>query len=79
MRAKAQKYDFNVKLMQILDIIEKKMNKETNLSRSRSHGSHDEKMREERSVGKYSFRKEHNISNTSPIRKHKIQTVVDEL
>jgi protein required for attachment to host cells len=57
MRAKAQQDDFNVKLMQSLDIIENKMDKETESSRSRSRRSHDEKRREERSVGKHSFRK----------------------
>jgi hypothetical protein len=48
MKAKEQQDDFNVKLMQSLDIIEKKMDKETESSRSRSHRSHDEKRREAR-------------------------------
>jgi hypothetical protein len=39
--------------MQSLDIIENKMDKETKSSRSRSHRSHDEKRREERSVGRH--------------------------
>jgi hypothetical protein len=41
MRAKEQQGDFNVKLMQSLDKIEKKMDKEIETSRSRSHMSHD--------------------------------------
>jgi hypothetical protein len=49
MRANEQQYDFNVKLMQSLDKIENKMDKETKSSRSRSRKSHDEKIREARS------------------------------
>jgi hypothetical protein len=70
MRAKEQKDDFNVKLMQSLEKIEKKMNKETETSRSRSCQSHDEKRREARSVGRnhphsprHSFRKARNNSS----------------
>jgi hypothetical protein len=86
MKAKEQQDDFNVKLMQSLDIIEKKMDKETETSRSRSHRSHDEKRREARSVDrhhphspKHSFRKAHSSSSPSPVRKHKRRTGVDEL
>jgi hypothetical protein len=43
--------------MQVLDKIENKVDKETETSRSRSRRSHDEKIREEGSVGKHSFRK----------------------
>jgi hypothetical protein len=49
MKAKEQQDDFNIKLMQSLDIIEKKMDKEIESSRSRSHRSHDER-RKTRSV-----------------------------
>jgi hypothetical protein len=79
MRAKEQQDDFNVKLMQSLDIIENKMDKGRESSRSRSHISHDEKIREERSVGKHSFRKVHSSSSPSPIRNHKRRIGMDEL
>jgi hypothetical protein len=36
MKSKEQQEDFNIKLMQSLDIIEKKMDKETESSKSRS-------------------------------------------
>jgi hypothetical protein len=62
-----------------LDIIEKKMDKETKLSRSRSCRSHDEKIREEISVGKHSFRKACSSSSPSPVRKHTRRIGVDEL
>ena len=65
--------------MQSLDIIEKKMNKDTETSRSRSRRSHDEKRREERSAGKHSFRKARSSSSPSSVRKHKRRTGVDEL
>jgi hypothetical protein len=79
MRTKAQQDDFNVKLMQSLDKIEKKMDKETKMSRSRRRKSRDEKLTEERSVGKHSFRKTHNSSSPSPVKKNKRRTKVDEL
>jgi hypothetical protein len=40
MKAKEQQGDFNIKLMQSLEIIENKMDKETNSSNSRSGKSH---------------------------------------
>jgi predicted RNase H-like nuclease (RuvC/YqgF family) len=43
MKANEQQYDFNIKLMQSLDIIEKKMDKEIETNRSRSCRSHDER------------------------------------
>jgi hypothetical protein len=49
MKAKEQQYDFNNNLMKILEIIENKMDKKTESSRSRHHKSHDEG-RETRSV-----------------------------
>jgi hypothetical protein len=79
MRAKVQQDDFNIKLMQSLYGIENKMDKETETSKSRSPRSHDEKIGEERSVGKHSFRKARSSSNPSPIRNHKRRTGVDEL
>jgi hypothetical protein len=86
MRSKEQKDDFNVKLMQRLDIIENKMDKEIESSRSRNCRSHDEKRREAISVDSHhhhspnnSFRKVHNISIPSHVRNHKRRTTVDEL
>jgi hypothetical protein len=85
MKAKEQQEDFNIKLMQILDIIEKKMDKETNSSRSRGHKSHD-KRRRTRSVGKHhhhsprhSTKRTHKSSSPSPVRKHKKRSGVDEI
>jgi hypothetical protein len=85
MKAKEQQEDFNIKLMQSLDIIEKKMDKETESSRSGSHKSHD-KRRRTRSVGRHhhhsprhSTRRAHNSSSPSPVRKHKKKSGVDEL
>jgi hypothetical protein len=86
MKAKEQQDDFNVKLMQSLDKIEKKMDMETESSWSRSSRSYDEKRREARSVDrhyhhlpKYSFRKAHSSSSPSPVKKHKRRIGVDEL
>jgi hypothetical protein len=49
------------------------------LIRSRSRTSHGDKIREEKSIGKHSFRKVHSISSPYPIRKHKRRSRVDEL
>jgi hypothetical protein len=71
--------------MQILDIIEKKMDKATESNRSRSQGSHDERRRTT-SVSRYhhhsssnSSRREHSSSIPSLVRKHKKRYGVDEL
>jgi hypothetical protein len=68
-----------------LDIIEKNMDKENDSSKSRSHGSHDERRRTQ-SVGRHhhhsprhSTRREHSSSSPSPVRKHKRRSGVDEL
>ena len=53
MKAKEQQDDFNMKLMQSLERIEKKMDKDIESSRSRSRRSHDEKRREIRSVDRH--------------------------
>jgi hypothetical protein len=45
MRAKENQEDFNMKLMQILNRIENKMDKESGSSKSGSHTSPDEKIR----------------------------------
>jgi hypothetical protein len=62
------------------------MDTDIETSRSTSHFSHDEKRREERSVGrhqphspKHSFKKACNISSPSLVRKNKKRTGVDEI
>jgi hypothetical protein len=71
--------------MQSLDIIENKMDKEIESSKSRIHRSHDER-RKTRSVDrnhhhspKHSFRKVHSKSIPFPVKKHKRRTRVDKL
>jgi hypothetical protein len=49
------------------------------MSRSRSCRSHEEKRREDKSVGKHSLRKTRSSSSPSPIRNHKRRTWVDEI
>jgi hypothetical protein len=68
-----------------LDKIEKKMDKETESSKSRSHRSHD-KIRETKSVDRHhhhspsnSVRREHGSSSPSSVRKHKKRYGVDEI
>jgi hypothetical protein len=84
MRAKEKQDDFNMKLLQRLNKIEKKLDKESGLSKSGSHKSHDEK-RKARSVSrhhhhslKHSNKRAHNNSSPSSVRKHK-RSGVDEL
>jgi hypothetical protein len=86
MKSKEQQDDFNIKLMQSLDIIKKKMDKETNTSRSRSHRYHDEKRigkisvdRHHHHLLKHSFNKVHSSSSPSLVRNHKRRTGVDDL
>jgi predicted RNase H-like nuclease (RuvC/YqgF family) len=76
--------DFNMNLMQSLNIIEKKLDKESGSRKSVSHRSPNEKRRT-RSVRRhhhhsprYSNKREHNKSSPSPVRKHK-RSRVDEL
>jgi hypothetical protein len=45
MKAKEQQEGFNIKLMQSLDRIENKMDKETESSKSMRNGAHDERRR----------------------------------
>jgi hypothetical protein len=45
MKAKEEKYGFNIKLLQSLDKIDKKMDKETDSSKSRRHKSHHERIK----------------------------------
>jgi hypothetical protein len=68
-----------------LEIIEKKMDKENDSSKSGSDRSHDERRRT-RSVGRHhhhsprnSTKRAHGSSSPSPIRKHKRRSRVDEL
>jgi hypothetical protein len=84
MRAKEQQIDFNMKLLQSLNIIEKKLDKENGSSKSGSHMPPDEKRRT-RSVSRHhhhslrhSNKRAHSSSIPSPVRKHK-RSGVDEL
>jgi hypothetical protein len=85
MKSKEQQKGFNIKLMQDLDKIEKKMDKENDLRKSESHSSHHERRRT-RSVGRnnhhsprHSTRGEHSSSISYPVMKHKRSSRVDEL
>jgi hypothetical protein len=85
MKAKEQQEDYNIKLMQSLDGIEKNMDKENGSSKSRSHRSLDERRRI-RSVDRHqdhsprhSTRRSHSSSSPSPVRNHKRRSGVDEL
>jgi hypothetical protein len=84
MRAKEQQDDFNMKLLQILNIIENKLDKESGSRKLGSHKSHDEK-RKSRSVRRHhhhsprhSNKREHSSSSPSLVRNHKSYGV-DEL
>jgi hypothetical protein len=83
MKSKEQQDSFNIKLMQILDIIENKMQKETESSMSSM--SHDER-RKTRSVNRNhhhspnnSFRKARNSLSPYHVRNHKRRIGVDEI
>jgi hypothetical protein len=52
MKAKEEQDDFNIKLLQRLDRIEKNMDKEAESRKLRRHGSHDER-RKIRSVDRH--------------------------
>jgi hypothetical protein len=84
MRAKDQQEEFNMKLMQSLNIIEKKLDKESGSRILGIHRSHDEKRRT-RSVSRHhhhsprqSNKREKNNSSPFPVRNHK-RTGVDDL
>jgi hypothetical protein len=64
MKSKEQQEDFNMKLMQSLDIIEKKLDKENGSRKSGSHRSPDEKGRS-RSASRH-----HHCSQGIPIGEH---------
>jgi hypothetical protein len=85
MKAKEKQDDFNIKLMQSLDRIKKKMDKNIESRKSRNHRSHGER-RETISVDRKhhhspnnSFRKAHNNSIPSPVRKRKRRIGLDVL
>jgi hypothetical protein len=77
LRAKEQKEDFNMKLMQILNIIENKLDKESGLRKSGSHMSPDEKIRtisvsrHHHHSPRHSNKKENIGSSPSSVRKHR--------
>jgi hypothetical protein len=84
MKDKEQQEDFNMKLMKILEKIEKKLDKESGSNKSGSHATLEGKGRS-RSDNRYhhhsqrhSHRRAHSISSPSPIRKH-MRSGVDEL
>ena len=84
MRAKEQQDDFNMKLLQSLNKIEKKLDKESGSSKSGSYRPSDDKIKS-RSVSRHhhhssrhSNKREHENSSPSPIRNHK-RSRVDEL
>ena len=77
MRAKEQQYDFNMKLMKVLNIMENKLDKVSGSRKSGSHKSLYEKRRE-RSVSRHhhhflrhSNNREQSCSGPSPVKKHK--------
>jgi hypothetical protein len=85
MKAKEEQDGFNIKFLQILDIIEKKMDKETESIKSRRNRSHDER-RKTRSIDRhhhhsprYSSGRARNSSSPSPVKKHKRRFGVDEI
>jgi hypothetical protein len=85
MKAKEEQDGFNIKFLQSLDKIEKKLDKEIESSKSRRHKSHDER-RKTRSVDmhhhhspRHSVWRVHSSSSPSPVRKHKRRSGVDEL
>jgi hypothetical protein len=65
LKAKEQQEKFNIKLMQSLDIIEKKMDKENDSRKSGSHRSYDERRRT-RSVSRH----HHDFVRNSTKREH---------
>jgi hypothetical protein len=84
MRAKEKRDDFNVKLMQILNKIENKLDKESGSRKSGSHRPSDEKRRKisvsrhHHHSPRHSNKREHKKSSPSLVRKHK-RHGVDEL
>ena len=84
MKTRDQQGEFNIKLIQSLERIERKLDKESDSSISGSHRFPDEK-RKSKIVGRHhhhsqghSKRKEHSSSSSSPTRKNR-RCGVDEL
>jgi hypothetical protein len=76
MKSKEQKDDFNMKLLESLNRIENKLDKESVSRKSGNHRYHDEK-RKERSVRRHhhhslrnSNKRSHNSSSPSLVRNH---------
>jgi hypothetical protein len=84
MKAKEQEDDFNMKLLEGLNIIEKKLVKESDSSRSESHKSSEEKgkvkgaSRHHHHPRRHSHKRAGNKSSLSPVRRYK-RSGVDEL
>jgi hypothetical protein len=84
MKPKEQQDDFNMKLLQSLNTIENKLDKEGGSSKSGSHRPPDEKRRtisvsrHHHHSPRHSNKRAHNKSSPSPFRKHK-GSGVDEL
>jgi hypothetical protein len=84
MKSKEQQGGFNIKLLQGLDRIEKKMDKETESSMSRTHRSHARKgeseadSRHHHHSPRHSFRREKNSLSPYPVKKHKRRSRVDK-
>jgi hypothetical protein len=84
MKAKEMQDDFNMKLLQGLNIIEKKLDKESNSSRFESHKYSEEKRevknasRHHHHSHKHSHKSAGNISSLSPVKRYK-RSGVDEL
>jgi predicted RNase H-like nuclease (RuvC/YqgF family) len=83
MKSKEQQDDFKTKLMQSLNIIEKKLDKESGSSKFGSHRPPDEKRRtisvtiHRHHSPMNSNKRAHNKSSPSPVRKHKGSGVDD--
>jgi hypothetical protein len=83
MRAKEQQDDFNMNLMQSLNIIEKKLDKESGSRKSGSHRSPNEKRRtisvsrHHHHSPRHSNKNKNNNSIPSPIRRHRKSGVYD--
>jgi hypothetical protein len=84
MKTKEQRDDFNIKLLEGLNRIEKKLVKESNSSRSESHKSSEEKgevksaSRHHHHPHTYSHKRVGNNSSLSPVRRY-TRSGVDEL
>jgi hypothetical protein len=84
MRAREQQGEFNMKLMQWLERIENKFDKESGSSKSGSHGTPDEERRgrsgrkHHQHFQKNSHKRAQSSSSPSPVRKHR-RSEVDEL